>query len=618
MENLWLKMIWMHCAALRYMLCILPQTGYIFPDEFFQSPEIMAGDILDIASFKTWEWNDSQPARTIIFPLISSGIPYLVLKYLAGIFGHQNVITPYTMLLAPRLWMTTLSFIVDALIYRLAVKCYNGNAVNANVAVNLFATSYVCFAYCTRTFSNSVDLIFLAILLNLVAEPIGKEHNVKNLLDINIKGYFIATIIFTSFHIRPSSMSFAAFPVIMWVFQNVSLSNNKAVFKSIIDTFLRVFSLYPAALVCSVTFAVCDGLYFDQNAVMRFPWDNLNIENLIIWFKSLPSTSLNNLKYNLNSSMLEQHGVHPLYTHSLVNMQLLFGPLTVLMLKSIYSTITGAHGNKKLLYLLIGTLFSTVFILSLIPHQEPRFILSVTVPIVILCAPYFHPLKERKALVSLWLLFNMAGFAFFGVIHQGGVLPAVEYIHSVAKAHQETTGNNGVQFVFYKTYMPPYHLTAWPSHSFNYEMFPKGNPEIVLNILDLAGSSPQLLKTYLRSINTRVLRTYLVAPNSLPCSLTNQLHEEFKMQIAYQYFPHFSSENLPFSPERCKYVHDKTSSPLSLVLEKMSLNIYSIESKLPILPDSDTPIKSFGNSHIKSESIVQYTVTHPKINTSKL
>uniref|UniRef100_H2XMD2 Uncharacterized protein n=2 Tax=Ciona intestinalis TaxID=7719 RepID=H2XMD2_CIOIN len=90
------------------------------------------------------------------------------------------------------------------------------------------------------------------------------------------------------------------------------------------------------------------------------------------------------------------------------------------------------------------------------------------------------------------------------------------------------------------------------------------------------------------------------------------------MQIAYQYFPHFSSENLPFSPERCKYVHDKTSSPLSLVLEKMSLNIYSIESKLPILPDSDTPIKSFGNSHIKSESIVQYTVTHPKINTSKL
>ena len=44
MEITWFKVIWLHLAVLRFMLCILPQTGYIFPDEFFQSPEIAAGE----------------------------------------------------------------------------------------------------------------------------------------------------------------------------------------------------------------------------------------------------------------------------------------------------------------------------------------------------------------------------------------------------------------------------------------------------------------------------------------------------------------------------------------------------------------------------------------------
>lgn len=36
-------MIWLHLAALRFMLCILPQTGLISEREFTESSEIMAG-----------------------------------------------------------------------------------------------------------------------------------------------------------------------------------------------------------------------------------------------------------------------------------------------------------------------------------------------------------------------------------------------------------------------------------------------------------------------------------------------------------------------------------------------------------------------------------------------
>lgn len=35
--------LWALLAALRAGWCLLPQAGYLHPDEFFQSPEVMAG-----------------------------------------------------------------------------------------------------------------------------------------------------------------------------------------------------------------------------------------------------------------------------------------------------------------------------------------------------------------------------------------------------------------------------------------------------------------------------------------------------------------------------------------------------------------------------------------------
>uniref|UniRef100_A0A338P6U3 Phosphatidylinositol glycan anchor biosynthesis, class Z n=1 Tax=Mus musculus TaxID=10090 RepID=A0A338P6U3_MOUSE len=37
------QVIWGSFSLLRVLWCLLPQTGYIHPDEFFQSPEVMAG-----------------------------------------------------------------------------------------------------------------------------------------------------------------------------------------------------------------------------------------------------------------------------------------------------------------------------------------------------------------------------------------------------------------------------------------------------------------------------------------------------------------------------------------------------------------------------------------------
>lgn len=37
------RALWALLAALRAGWCLLPQSGYLHPDEFFQAPEVMAG-----------------------------------------------------------------------------------------------------------------------------------------------------------------------------------------------------------------------------------------------------------------------------------------------------------------------------------------------------------------------------------------------------------------------------------------------------------------------------------------------------------------------------------------------------------------------------------------------
>ena len=46
---------------IQIIIIALPFPGYIHPDEYFQSAEIMARDTLQLKSRITWEWNTTEP-----------------------------------------------------------------------------------------------------------------------------------------------------------------------------------------------------------------------------------------------------------------------------------------------------------------------------------------------------------------------------------------------------------------------------------------------------------------------------------------------------------------------------------------------------------------------------
>ncbi|MCJ1247286.1 alpha 1,2 mannosyltransferase [Trapelia coarctata] len=150
-----------------------------------------------------------------------------------------------------------------------------------------------------------------------------------------------------------------------------------------------------------------------------------------------PPPPLRALLYNLSPSNLSTHGLHPHYTHFLINLPLLLGPTLPLLLTPPYS--------PHLLVPLLGTA-----ILSLIPHQEPRFLLPA-IPLLLSSVRLPFTRSKIRLFVGAWVFFNLALGTIFGIFHQGGVMPMQIWLG--ADAHISQT--NGTDVLWWRTYSPP-------------------------------------------------------------------------------------------------------------------------------------------------------------------
>lgn len=157
-----------------------------------------------------------------------------------------------------------------------------------------------------------------------------------------------------------------------------------------------------------------------------------------------PITPLNLLRYNLKASNLQDHGLHPRYLHLLGNWPMLFGPATPAIIdaartyflrdekgrtwrervqaylpagirdrvalqrssmprKSLYSSkVQRMLPSKQLLMssraVYLATLAVPTVALSVQPHQEPRFLVPLLVPCVLVAARVPFLTAERDNL----------------------------------------------------------------------------------------------------------------------------------------------------------------------------------------------------------------------------
>lgn len=74
---------------------------------------------------------------------------------------------------------------------------------------------------------------------------------------------------------------------------------------------------------------------------------------------------------------------------------------------------------------MITTVISPVAALSYFPHQEPRFLIPLLLPLVFL---YGQVLADRKTLMRAWWLLNGVCVLFYGFIHQAGLYPVTSHL----------------------------------------------------------------------------------------------------------------------------------------------------------------------------------------------
>jgi phosphatidylinositol glycan class Z len=178
---LFLLLVRLYCAL---------SPSYIHPDEMFQGPEAMAGQIFSYPVRLTWEFTDSKPVRSV-FPLwVIYGTPMLLLRWIWNGAGWSDEVPPVVVFWTLRALMFLLSFVVQDWGIQELVE----SPKHKRTAVLLISSSFVTWVYQTHTFSNSIETLLVIWSLVLMERIMRSKRS--SLLSSSILGALVAFGVF--------------------------------------------------------------------------------------------------------------------------------------------------------------------------------------------------------------------------------------------------------------------------------------------------------------------------------------------------------------------------------------------------------------------------------------
>ncbi|KAI8822870.1 Alg9-like mannosyltransferase family-domain-containing protein [Fimicolochytrium jonesii] len=452
-------------------------TGYIHPDEHFQSTEIMAGSVFKFVTDPPWEWRLTPPgpARSVLGPFLSVGIPFNVLKYVSRLIGMGRRDIGLWAFYAPRLTSFLVSLLLDYAVFKV---CRVQN-VPHRTALMLLSISHVTFVYMMRPFSNS----WLGIIVAVIYMLVFANKNPGSLP----RSAFIGALVALGLSTRVEA------PAVLGPFCLAHLArliHHQKPWMTVVNNILAIAAGFAA--VGNIVI-LADSLYYGTMSLIlrEIPLSLRDLfsmqlsEVLDLRIRGQPTfTIVNLLLYNLDKENLTVHGIHPRWLHAAVNMPMLYGPLVACIPMALRKT----ERSKLWMLASFGSVASGLAFLSAAPHQEPRFVVPFLVPVVLLAAPHVANLRAglAKWFWAVWIIINLVEGAFFGGMHQSGVVPSLIHLsqHEIEvaghcvdssttrgiacapnNATTATLENYETTIAFYKLFSPPWHLLALQADS---------------------------------------------------------------------------------------------------------------------------------------------------------
>lgn len=451
-SHVWLwRWAWRLLLLARLALCALSR-GYVHPDEFFQGVEVAAGDALALRHGVAWEWARRSALRSLASRALQCDAP---LRLLAALVGRPG---PRAVLLAPRAAAWGLSLALDAAVVALSAVEERGGARLALAAL------WPVLLLAARPTSNAAEALLLALLLWLCcAAPCARRGALAAQVALGALGAF-------GTFARPTFVAFAAGPVAvralaMWGAaeieeQDVRVSSPREVKRTARGSgygreprgeksragfsFVALWAVAAASAgLMAAMLVAADSWYYGGEEVVVAP--------------------LRFVRYN--AAHAAEHGAHPRWLHLVVNVPLLFGPLAPAALWKAVSVLSGrlrpaavaattAAQRARLASAL--TILVSLAVLSAAPHQEPRFLLPLAVPVALLGG---SALARSRALLGAHAIFHAALTACF-CLHQAGVVPALLRASGPAAAAADANACLAVATI--GTFMPPLSLLGLP------------------------------------------------------------------------------------------------------------------------------------------------------------
>ena len=613
----------------RLVACLLP--GYVHPDEYHQTVEIAASDALGVRSApRAWEFEPSRPARSVLGPVVTAGWTYAAARAFVApmrtfAMGRTfpegefpGFASPWIVVLAPRLGAFILSLAVDAAVDRAARAAYwagpnptrSGYATAGLDARLVVGSCWATLALQVRPFTNAAEATTAAAATALV---VSRAENTSEVFAAGVLGAVTAV----GAWIRFTFPVFVAPLGVRLVLDAARVERRDAPgggvpgdvpakrFAAALRVVLAgLFAFFAAAFVLVAIdtryFRGREGLDAAFAAPFAYPTP---------W----AAAPLNNLLYNLRAENLAKHGIHPRITHAAVNAPALFGPMIcaaylalargvrsgcevcVGHVRAARARVTGSGATRSndpssarkdrkdssfatkdraraARATLSGMVWFPLVALSTAPHQEPRFLLPLLLP---LAATRYAAASGSRARRAIWCALNLAGAVFFGVAHQGGGAPALLALPTLAASNAGAAGSNPVVAFFWRTYTPPESVLA--------RRDPLADHHV--RVVDLAGAPPEEVLEALVSRKIAVGGNSTVAVRRdatrllvTPATVASVAADEWrsagaKLEMAWSWAGHFSGE------ETDAYVEAFKKGGWNGAWNAMRLGVYRVETK---------------------------------------
>ena len=336
-EKSYFNYLYISLLILRFIATLFP--GYIHPDEFFQGgQELFFGCsgsfnvkniLLENGPYRSlgvefwnlitpWEFQPEHALRSIFPPTLMTLFPLRIYTLMKAFVIDFDKVSPLTnlsgleILVVPRLFLAFLSLTVDTSIQYISTIKINRQAKN-NVIYDLvlsptpevliFAGSWPVIIFLGRPFSNSLETIFLSLLLTSFvynrqqANQLGKyTSNIGGLLVI---GVVCSMGVFTRF-----TFAFFAFPVVITILHHRGVQGIM-----VRDTGLRKYSVrvLSSFIWIFVSFSVTSFVIMKvDRCFYHSQYNDPSPSSIIDYVENL--TPLNALTYNSKARNLADHG----------------------------------------------------------------------------------------------------------------------------------------------------------------------------------------------------------------------------------------------------------------------------------------------------------------------